>query len=88
MKKVFNFITWKWRQYDAWQKVWWFACFWLGAYITAEKGSTHEQVYMYLFAGLMAVVFLKWFVWDTVKSSWADYNKEQDRIVEIMRDGK
>jgi hypothetical protein len=87
MKKVFNFIAWKYRQYDIWQKLWFFSCFWLGAYITAEKGSTHEQVYQYLFIGSLAVVFFKWFIWDMVKSSWDDYNKEQEKIVDILRDG-
>ena len=88
MKKVLNFIAWKWKQYDAWQKLWWFACFWLGGYIAAEKGSTHEQVYQYLFVACLGIVFFKWFIWDMIKSSWDDYNKEQERIVEIMRDGK
>ena len=88
MKKVLNFIVWKWRQYDTWQKLWWFAAFWLGGYISAEKGSTYEQVCMYLFVAFLGIVFFKWFVWDTIKNSWEDYNKEQERIVEIMRDGK
>lgn len=88
MKKVLNFIVWKWKQFDAWQKLWWFACFWLGVYISAQKGSTHEQVAQYLFIASLVVVFFKWFVWDMIKSSWDDYNKEQERIVEIMRDGK
>jgi hypothetical protein len=88
MKKVFNFIAWKWKQYDFWQKLWWFSCFWLGAWITAEKGSTNEQVCQYLFMGSLIIVFFKWFVWDMIKHSWDEYNKEQERIVEIIRDGK
>ena len=87
MKKVLNFIAWKWNQYDVWQKLWWFACFNLGGYIVAQKGSTHEQVCQYLFVVPMTIVFFKWFVWDMVKNSWDEYNKEQEEIVRIMKDG-
>ena len=88
MKKVFGFITWKYRQYDFWQKMWWFACFWFGGWIVAQKGSTHEAVCGTLFVISMGIVMFKWFFWDAIRDNWDEYNKEQERIVEIMRDGK
>ena len=87
MQKIFGFIAWKWRQYDIWQKLWWFACFWLGGWISADKGSAYEQVAQSLFFTSMAIVFFKWFVWDMIKHSWNEYNKEQEEIVRIMKEG-
>lgn len=31
---------------------------------------------------------LKWMFWDGIKDQWLRFNKEQERIVEILRDGK
>lgn len=87
MKKVFSFLAWKWNQYDLWQKIWFFGMFWAGGWITAPKGSTHEQVCVYLSISCLAIVFFKWIVWDSIKSSWDEYNKEQEEIVRIMKDG-
>jgi hypothetical protein len=38
-----------------------------------------------IFIGAFA---LKWMFWDGVRDEWLRYNKEQERIVEILRDGK
>lgn len=87
MKKVLNFIAWKWNKFDTWQKIWFFGMFWFGGYITAPKGSTHELVCVILGFGALAIVFFKWMVWDMLQSSWEEYNKEQEQIVEIMKNG-
>jgi len=86
MRKILNFIVWWWRRLDTWQKGWMAAAFLFGAGL-----SSSEPYKIYLLAVLPVFVLLtmlKWAFWDSVRNEWIRFNKEQERIVEIMRDGK
>lgn len=88
MGKVLHFIQWKYRQWDLWQKIWLVGAFFSGCYLSAVKDSTTEAVSMYISVGLFVLVFLKWFVWDTIKYQWDQYQEEQERIVKILKDSE
>jgi hypothetical protein len=86
MKKVLNFIAWWWRNLDTWQKGWLAAAFVFGAGVGAS-----DPYRQYLIGAPVIFIFayiLKWMFWDGIRDQWLRFNKEQDRIVEIMRDGK
>ena len=85
MKKIWNFVQWQWRQFETWQKFWMLAMFFIGA---GTGASDPYKVYL-LAAGLgiILVFMLKWAVWDGTRNAWARYNEEQQKIVDIMRDG-
>lgn len=86
--KVWYFLQWQWRQFDAWQKMWMVAFFFFGAGIGAEKGSTHETV-CYLLGGTIFICLLfKLVVWDGIAQSWNEYNREQEKVVDILKDTK
>ena len=84
MKKIWNFLVWKYKQYDSWQKLWWLGCFFMGGYIGADKDSLHSTVWLYMAMVSFAVTFFKWFVYDMIRESWNDYQDEQKKIIDIL----
>jgi hypothetical protein len=38
-------------------------------------------------AGIIFVFMVKWAIWDGTRSAWARYNEEQEKIVNIIKDG-
>jgi len=85
MKKILNFLQWQWKQFETWQKFWMLAMFLIGAGVGAS-----EPYKMYLLgmgAGIIFAFMIKWAIWDGTRSAWARYNEEQEKIVNIMKDG-
>lgn len=85
MKKIWNFLQWQWQQFETWQKMWILAMFLVGAGTSAK-----EPVNMYLLGAGGAIIvgfMLKWVIWDGTRSAWARYNEEQEKIINIMKDG-
>ena len=85
--KVWYFLQWQWRQFDAWQKWWMLGMFFLGAGIGAESGSTHERVFYGIALVILAGGMLKMVFWDGIKNQWIRFNQEQEEIVRIIKNG-
>jgi hypothetical protein len=86
MKRVFWFLLWWWRRLDTWQKMWLVASFLFGAGL-AETGPLRN----YLLAVLPVFVILsmiKWACWDSVRNAWAEFNKEQQHIIDQLKGHK
>lgn len=85
MKKVLHFIAWWWRNLDTWQKGWIVSAFVFGCG-TATTGPYRT----YLMGVPLLFVFsymLKWMFWDGIRDQWLRFNKEQEKIVRILKDG-
>jgi hypothetical protein len=84
--KVLYFIKWWWNRLSTWQKLWMFASGLFGAGLV-EQGPMR----IYLLSVLPAFVLLsmlKWAFWDTMKDNWNEYNREQEKLIEIMKETK
>jgi len=86
--KVWYFLQWQWRQFDAWQKWWMLGMCFLGAGIGVESGSTHERVLYSIALVILAGGMFKMVFWDGIKNQWIRFNQEQEKIVNIMKDAK
>jgi hypothetical protein len=85
MKKILNFLQWQWQRFETWQKCWMLAAFLMGASVSA---SEPYKIYLLGAGGAIILGFwLKWAIWDGTRNAWASYNEEQEKIVNIMKDG-
>lgn len=84
--KIWYFMQWQWRQFETWQRFWLLAMFLGGCAFTAPD---HYKAYFILAAGAIVLSFvLKWIFYDGVMNAWHKFNQEQEKMVDIMRDGK
>jgi hypothetical protein len=86
MKEIVNFIRWQWQRWQLWQKGYILGSAMLGAGVVAP-----EPYSFYLFAVpvIMLIVWTgKWWVWDSLKDSWAAYKKEKKQLFDTIREGK
>ena len=84
MKEVLNFVVWKWRKWEFWQK-----CYIVGAFFFGLGIGLPEPVRNYFFAVPITMVLVftgKWFMWDQVKDSWLAYKKEKEELFETIKD--
>lgn len=82
--KIWYFLQWQWRQFETWQKFWMFAMFLFGCSLSA---SDERKVYfLYPAVAIVFAFILKWIFYDGIRNAWAEFNKEQEKIVDIMKD--
>jgi hypothetical protein len=85
--KLWYFLQWQWRQFETWQKWWMVGMFSFGFGLAAKSGSTQEMVAYAIAAVIMGGGFLKAMVWDNIRNQWQLFNKEQEQVVDILKDG-
>ena len=84
--KIWYFLQWQWRQFELWQRMWMLGMFFLGAGIGAESGSVHERVFYGIALVILAGGMLKMVIWDGIKNQWNQFNQEQQRVIDIMKE--
>ena len=84
--KIWYFLCWQWNQFETWQRCYMFAMFLIGC---AFAAPAHMKSWFAIPGTVIILGFvLKWAVYDGVREAWNKYNKEQEEIVQIMRDSK
>ncbi len=84
IKELFGWVSWVWRNWETWQKLWVVAMFFVGASVTAS-----EQARPYLLAVPITIFFcctFKWMVWDGFKSSWGKYKQHRNSMFETIKE--
>jgi len=81
--KILHFLQWQWRQFDAWQKWWMVGMFFFGAGVGAS--DPYQRYLLAIPFLIITLSLLKWILWDGIKHQWAQFNQEQQKIVDIMK---
>ncbi len=86
MTELWRFAKWQWNKFEGWQKMFIASMFLLGASI----GATPPMDFWLRLVSLSIVLvyFFKWAVWDGVKSSWANYQKEKKELFDVIKGDK
>lgn len=82
--ELFRWLRWTWSTCESWQKMFIFAMFLQGA------GFGMGGNYGIYVTGLgMTIVFcylMKWFVYDSLKASWAKYKEHRNALLTTIKD--
>lgn len=83
MKNVIQFLRWQWNKWESWQKVF------IIATVVGIVGMTMPDPYgtVLISAQLITVLgyFFKWAIWDSIKKSYAQYQKERSELFEKIK---
>jgi hypothetical protein len=85
MKRVWYFLVWQWNQFERWQKFWFLGMFFMGFGAAAQSGSMHEKVAFGISSVIFLSMFLHWVVVEGIGGQWRKFNREQDDIVDILK---
>lgn len=83
MKEIFNFLQWRYRQLETWQKFWFLGAFFLGAGLGAE-GLARTVFISVPFAIFFGYTF-KWWIYEPIQNSWKEYKKQRDTLFDTIR---
>jgi len=82
MKEVFYFLQWQWRRFEFWQKMFILAAGLAGSSTTAPE--PYDRWLGVSGAAIILFFFAKWAIWDGVRSAWANYQEEKDKVIRIL----
>jgi hypothetical protein len=84
--KIWYFLRWQWRRFEPWQLAYLFAMFLLGCAFAAPE---HLRSWFAIPGTAIIIGFvMKWAIYDSIKDAWNRFNKEQEKMVEILKDGQ
>lgn len=86
MKEVWSFIRWQAARFKFTDWVWFLGCGFVGAGISASP--ERAQTFYLIGGGLMMLLVLKWFIWDTTRSQWERYKREKADLFKTIKEGK
>ncbi len=83
MREIINFLSWQWRRFEVWQKMFIFSMFLQGVAFPLDKPWS-----LYI-SGLGLFIILawmsKWLIWDGVKNSWESYKKSRNELLTTIK---
>lgn len=82
--KILYFLQWQWRRFETWQKFWMLSMFLFGAGLVASE--ERKAWFLYPACAIVLCFVLKWVFYDAVRHAWAEFNKEQQQVIDIMKD--
>lgn len=83
MKEFLGFLSWSWSNFQGWQKMFMFAMFLQG--VGWGMGGDYG---IYITGIGIVIVFgymLKWFVWDSILSSWTKYKSHRNELLTTIK---
>lgn len=84
IKDLWNFLVWQWQRWQLWQRLWIVGAGFFGAAIVAPD---HMQIYLFAVPVIIVVgCTFKWWLWDSVRASYAEYRRERDTLLDRIRD--
>lgn len=82
MKEIMYFLQWQWRQFEFWQKMYMLAAALAGASVSAS--APYDRWLGVTAFSIVMFYFLKWIIWDGVRSAWNNYQEEKDKVIRIL----
>ena len=83
MKNILNFFSWSWKNFETWQKTYIFAM------LIQIVGWVSPDPYGLILVSISMTIILsycfKWFVYDSIKSSWLKYKKEKSQLFDTIK---
>lgn len=84
MREIYKFVLWRWQNWETWQKLFVFAMLLqvVGMFIPGTAGNAVWGI------GFAVILYFiaKWFIWDTVKSSWQKYKSHRNELLTTIKD--
>lgn len=81
--KLFQFVKWQWNKWKTWQKF-----FMAGAFIVGVGVGAPEPYDVWLVTIGCVLIYgwaFKWMVWDTFKSSYNQFLKERQGLLDTIK---
>lgn len=88
MKKVLAFLKWHWSNWDFTQKIWLLGAGFFGAGIVDYVSTGQPGLAIKIAWTLWAIVFIKWFMWDSVIYSWKRFETERKDLFNTIDKGR
>jgi hypothetical protein len=79
--EVFGFLKWHWDQWSFSHRVYMLGAFCVGCGLPDAVKGTGPNIMMMIGLVFWFLIFLKWFVWDTVQASWARYREHRNELL-------
>lgn len=84
MKNILRFVSWQWNKWEQWQKVFITVTVigMIGFLLPDPVGTVLISIQMLTVLGYL----FKWAIWDSVKKSYAQYQKERSELFTKIKD--
>lgn len=83
IKEFFGWLSWVWRNWETWQKLWVVALFFIGMSLGLE--GTARNVVIIIPITIFGYFMFKWAVVDTFKSSWTKYREHRNELLTTIK---
>ena len=84
MKEIVGYLTWTWRNWELWQKLFIVAMIVqvIGWFIPGTAGMIVSGM------GFSVIVYfiLKWFVWDRIAENWSKYKSHRNELLTTIKE--
>lgn len=86
MKEFLHFLKWQWNKLVISQKFWLLGCAFFGAGITEYLNGNFKPWQAMVAFSIWGIIFLKWFIWDTINHSFQEFRKEKTNMFNTIKE--
>ena len=84
MNRSLGFIKWIFKKFGPFEYSWFIFIGCLSAGLTSGEGTQRHFLWG-ISVTIFAFWFIKWSLWDGTRSLWAEFNKEQKTVVDLLK---
>ncbi len=88
MSKLIAYLKWVLKGWSIEQRLWILGGFFAGGGAADFLRTGQPGWSMHIAFALWLTIFLKWFVWDSVKASWHRFEEDRAKLFETIDKGK
>lgn len=84
--EVLRFLKWHWDSWGVDQRFYMLAAFLIGCGLKDAIAGNGPNILMQAGLAILFGIFLKWFVWEPLRDSWAKYRAHRNELLNTIRD--
>ena len=84
--EVFRFLKWHWDKWSFSHRAYMIGAFCMGCGIPDAIKGNGPNIMMMIGLGFWFAIFLKWFVWEPTRDSWAKYRAHRNELLTAIKD--
>lgn len=84
--EFFRFLKWHWDSWSVSHRFYMLGAFFVGCGIKDSIQGNGPNIMMQIGFAIWLAIFVKWFVWDSFKSSWAKYRQHRNELLTTIKE--